>query len=46
MVSVPTSRAVGRSMKKKKEEDDEIAVCQFPELTLMGRSSDAVIVYR
>ena len=26
MVSVPTSRAVGRSMKKKKKEDDKIAV--------------------
>ena len=26
MVSVPASRAVGRSLKKKKEEDDEIAV--------------------
>ena len=48
MLSVPTSRAVGRSMKKKKKkkEDDKIAVLPISIADSDCRSSDTVILYR
>ena len=35
---------VSRLGRSKEEEDDEIAVCRFPYLSLTGRSSDAEIL--
>ena len=44
---IPTSRAIGRSMKKKKKEDDEIAVLPISIADSDGPFySDAVILYR
>ena len=46
MVSGPTSRAVGRLLKKKKKKKMmKSRFCRFPYLTLTGRSSDARILY-
>ena len=41
-------RAVGRSTEEEEEEEEKMTksqFCQFPYLTLMGRSSDTGILY-
>ena len=45
MDSGPTSRAVGRSKKKKKKKMTKSLFCRFPYLTLTGRSSGAGVLY-